>query len=116
VGGDINVARITGIAVLLDTYREVVTQGQGSVSMFIRKTGPLFAACEIIIRLMSDYQHNVRFLCIITVHPKKVLQCLCFTYCTKLRHRRNTVQRLRMFRSENCRNKVRQAMKERSQD
>jgi hypothetical protein len=103
------VARITGIAVLLDTYREVVTQGQGSAIMFVRKTGPSFATCEIIIRLMPDYQDDVTYLCIITVHPKEVLQCLCLTYSTKLKYRRDIVQRSRIIRAEHYRHRVRQA-------
>jgi hypothetical protein len=74
VGGDIIASRIIGTAILLDTCMSVATQGQRSVIILVRKTGPLFANCEIIIGLMPDYQDDVTSLCIITV-----IQIRCYS-------------------------------------
>ena len=109
---------------MLDKYRQVVTQGRGLIFdrcvgqldfMFIRQTGPYFVTCETTITLTHNYQKNATYLCIITVNQEMVLQFFYLTYCTKLRYRRDILQRLRMLRAEHYLHKLKQAMKERSQ-
>ena len=84
--------------------------------MFIRQTDTTFVTSEITIMPMPAYQNNATYLCINTVFQKTVLECFCLTHGTKLRYRRDTLERLRMLRTEHYRHKVTQAMKERSQD
>jgi hypothetical protein len=83
---------------------------------FSDKTGPNFVTCEIKIMPITDYLENANYLPIIKVYKNEALKCLVLTYCTKLRYRRDILQRFRMLTAEHCRHKAREAVKERSQD